>query len=196
MQNSNYSNLRTSYSLLHRAWKREKENEELQPLDGALYSDLSHYIQNQKSELLMLDEKTLKAQLISEECRNMKQFLTALIQSRYRKISERVVQGKKIPKNHLTPEEEVIYSGLLSTCNYMKTFLKEILKGRRPKAKELQFVNKPKRILIRFLKGIPAIIGPDMKTYGPFKEEDIASLPIENVESLIKRGVAVKVDVP
>jgi DNA replication factor GINS len=144
----------------------------------------------------MLDEKTLKAHLIFEESRNIKKFLMALIQSRYRKMFERVVEGKKIPKNHLTLEEEVTYSGLLSTWNYMGTLLKEILQERRTKVKEIQFVNKPKRILIRFLKSIPAIIGPDMKTYGPFKVEDIASLQIENVEILVKRGVAVEVDIP
>jgi DNA replication factor GINS len=51
-------------------------------------------------------------------------------------------------------------------------------------------VEEPKRILVRFLQAIPAIIGPDMKAYGPFKEEDVASLPAENAEILITRGVA------
>jgi DNA replication initiation complex subunit (GINS family) len=51
----------------------------------------------------------------------------------------------------------------------------------------------PKRILVRFLKAIPAIIGPDMKAYGPFNEEDVASLPAENAEVLLKRGVAMEV---
>ena len=47
---------------------------------------------------------------------------------------------------------------------------------------------------IRFLKDVPTIVGADMKTYGPFKEEDVASLPAENAEVLIKRGVVVEVE--
>jgi DNA replication factor GINS len=53
----------------------------------------------------------------------------------------------------------------------------------------------PKRILVRFIRDIPAIIGVDMEPYGSFKAEDVATLPLENVESLVKQGVAVKLEV-
>jgi DNA replication initiation complex subunit (GINS family) len=33
-----------------------------------------------------------------------------------------------------------------------------------------------------------------MKTYGPFKPEDVASLPQENAKILVKQGVAVEVE--
>jgi DNA replication initiation complex subunit (GINS family) len=33
-----------------------------------------------------------------------------------------------------------------------------------------------------------------MKTYGPFKAEDIASLPVENAKILIKQGLAERVE--
>jgi len=50
------------------------------------------------------------------------------------------------------------------------------------------------RATLRFLKEVPAIIGADMKTYGPFKVEDIAALPIENTKILIKQGLAEKLE--
>jgi DNA replication initiation complex subunit (GINS family) len=34
-----------------------------------------------------------------------------------------------------------------------------------------------------------------MKTYGPFKAEDVASLPVENVKILVKQGLAEKIEV-
>lgn len=43
---------------------------------------------------------------------------------------------------------------------------------------------------VRFLKDVPAILGPDMKTYGPFKKGDIAALPKENASIFIKMGIA------
>ena len=52
-----------------------------------------------------------------------------------------------------------------------------------------------KRVTLRFAKNIPAIIGLDMKTYGPFKVEDVASLPVENAKMLVKQGLAVLVEV-
>jgi DNA replication initiation complex subunit (GINS family) len=44
-------------------------------------------------------------------------------------------------------------------------------------------------VKIRFLKDIPAIVGADMKTYGPFKEGEIAELPKPNAEALVKQEV-------
>ncbi len=49
--------------------------------------------------------------------------------------------------------------------------------------------------VLRFLKPVPAIMGVDMKTYGPFNPEDVASLPEENAENLIRRGFAMVVEI-
>lgn len=49
-------------------------------------------------------------------------------------------------------------------------------------------------MLVRFVQEIPAIIGSDMNTYGPYRAEDVATLPHENARILIKQGVAVEVE--
>ena len=52
-------------------------------------------------------------------------------------------------------------------------------------------VSKPSELVpVRFVQDVPQIIGVDLKTHGPFKAEDIASLPKENAEALIKQGLA------
>ena len=56
-----------NYSLLYEAWKREKQDRELQPLNRRFYSILSQYVRNNSEEVQLLDEKTLKAQLLTEE---------------------------------------------------------------------------------------------------------------------------------
>jgi DNA replication initiation complex subunit (GINS family) len=50
-------------------------------------------------------------------------------------------------------------------------------------------------VLVRFLKPLPAIMGVDMKAYGPFQPEELATIPRQNAENLIKRGIAKKVSV-
>lgn len=47
-----------------------------------------------------------------------------------------------------------------------------------------------KKILVRILQDVPSFVGVDMKVYGPYKAEDVVLLPEQNVEALIKRGVA------
>src|SRR2546428_7220746 len=52
---------------------------------------------------------------------------------------------------------------------------------------------KKDKLLLRFVKDMPSIIGVDLKTHGPFLKEDIAVLPYENAESLIRQATAVEI---
>jgi DNA replication factor GINS len=45
------------------------------------------------------------------------------------------------------------------------------------------------------MKDVPAIVGVDLKTYGPFKVEDVGSLPAENAKTLIKQGLTQKINI-
>ena len=50
-------------------------------------------------------------------------------------------------------------------------------------------------ILVRFLQPLPAIMGIDMKAYGPFEPEELATIPVQNAQNLIKRGIVKPVEV-
>ena len=50
-------------------------------------------------------------------------------------------------------------------------------------------------MVLRFLKPLPAIMGIDLKAYGPFDAEDVASIPRENALNLIRRGIAKEVEI-
>lgn len=48
------------YDELYQAWKREKENPEIQPLSKDFYTRLNEYLRKAKEESRMLDEKTVR----------------------------------------------------------------------------------------------------------------------------------------
>ena len=52
-----------------------------------------------------------------------------------------------------------------------------------------------KFIVIRFTKNIPALVGKDLKIYGPFQKEDIARLPIQNASILIEENAATAIKI-
>lgn len=182
------------YATLYEAWKREKENKELQRLDRQFYAELSDHVRAHREELQMLDDKTLRAKLAAEESDKIERLFKDLTCTRYRKILETVLEGRNLSIDLLTLEEETVYRDVLSASEKMKSMERDILRGRAPRFKEVKDSEKPKRTLVRFLQDIPSIVGPNTKVYGPFKAEDVASLPYENAESLIKRGIAVKVE--
>ncbi|WP_297506967.1 hypothetical protein [Thermococcus sp.] len=45
-------------------------------------------------------------------------------------------------------------------------------------------------------KSLPAVMGPDLKEYGPFMAGDLVTLPEEIGSVLVRRGVAVKIRLP
>jgi len=180
------------YNELYEAWKREKENAGIQPLPKDFYAKLAEYVRKIREESRMLDQKTVKGRLLLQESRNVKKMVKELVFLRHEKTIKKELAGEIIPKEGLTLEEEKLVTELGSSFESFQAVLKDVLGGRLPQPKSRE---KPRRQVLRFLKEIPAIIGADMKTYGPFKPEDVASLPIENAKILTKQGVAVEVEV-
>jgi len=180
------------YNELYEAWKKEKENAELQPLRKDFYTKLAEYMRKMRAESRMLDEKTTKAKLLTHESKNVQKMVKELVLLRHEKTVKKALAGETIPKESVTQEEERLVKEIVPSFESFQTLMKDIMSGRLP---QLESREKPKKRVLRFIKEIPAIIGADMKTYGPFKPEDVASLPLENARILTKQGVAVEVEV-
>jgi DNA replication factor GINS len=179
------------YSELYEVWKKELQNAELQKLPEGFYAKIAEYSRKLREESRMLDKRTVKARLLKNEAENVKRMLRELMSARYKKLLKKASKEEKIPAEFLTIEEERLSNGVLPLAEAYRAFSAGLLKG--------QLLQKPnqeygKLLALRFLSEIPAVIGTDMKPYGPFKVEDLASLPLENARVLIKQGIAEKVE--
>ncbi len=180
------------YDELYDAWKKEKENAEIQRLPKNFYAKIADYIRKIREKGRMLDEKTTKAKLLKHEFKNVKNMTKELFRLRYDKALKKSLARETLPKEILTKEEEKFHGEILPLAEAYQSFLKNILQGRLSQREKEE---KPKKILLRFVQKIPEIVGSDMKTYGPFEPEDIATLPPENARLLTKQGVAIEVEV-
>jgi DNA replication initiation complex subunit (GINS family) len=181
------------YDELYRAWKQEKENVKLQFLPKNFFTKLSVYVKSLKEEQRMLDEKSMRARLLLTEYSHVIRLISELIQVRRVKILTEVLEGHSIPIEDCTSEEEEMHGTLASIIETYDGILKTVVEGREIKLKA--GAEKPKRILVRFIQPLPAIVGIDMKSYGPFKPEDIVLLPTENAEALLKQKAVMGVDI-
>ena len=179
------------YDELYEAWKKEKENAEIQRFPKNFYAKVAGYMKKIREERRMLDEKTTKAKLLKHEFENVKKMADELFQLRRDKVRKKALDRETVPGKILTEDEEKLYREILPLAETYQTFLKDILQGRLSRIEKEE---KSKKILLRFVQEIPAIVGSDMKTYGPFEPEDLATLPSENARILIKQGVAVEVE--
>lgn len=179
------------YKDIFEFWKKENDSTELGELPPDFYFQVSEYMKKLREEGRMIDRKTLKASLLKVEMRNVRRLVRELVKIRYQKLIRILMEGKKVPLDALAVQERnIVKEGSLSFAEMFQNLAKEALRGYLAEKVE----KTQKRVTVRFLKEVPAIIGADMKVYGPFQCEDVASLPIENVKILIKQKLAEKIE--
>jgi DNA replication initiation complex subunit (GINS family) len=181
------------YDELYAAWQREIEGTALVRLSPDFYARIADYLRRIKEETRMLDRKAVKAILLERELRNVRRMLQELVWARYSKLVKMFGEGQKVPSDLLTVEETKVCEGVLPFAQAYQKFAKNLFQGQVSK---VDVEKAHKRVALRFIKDVPAIIGADMKTYGPFIVEDVASLPVENAKILVKQGLAEVVEVP
>ena len=184
------------YGELYGAWQREVDDPALQPLPPDFYAQVADYVGRIKQEIRMLDEKALKAALLEQELKNVKRIVRQLMRVRYKKIVKFISGGSRLPLDLMTTEEAQLSEGYLPFVDGYRAFVKALIQDHHPQISVETPVELPrKRVVLRFLKAMPAVIGGDMKTYGPFLPEDVASVPVENAKIIVKQGFAVEVAV-
>jgi len=179
------------YNEVFEAWRFEVENAELGGLPPDFYARVAEYVQRIREESRMLDKKAVKVGLLGRELEYVQRMVGELVWARYNKLVRLVTESQKVPSELLTVEEVTLCSGFLSFVEAYHAFVKKLVQGQVLEVAVADKAHQPhKRVALRFLKAIPAVVGADMKTYGPFLAEDVASLPVENAKLLVKRGLA------
>ena len=212
------------YNELYAAWRREVEEPSIGSLSPDFYTRLAEYLKHISQENT-LDKKSVKVSLLEHEAQNVLRMLDELLLARYKKIVDTLSQSQKVASGLLTVEEARMSEDFMAFASSYQKFTNDLMQGHsirieakmevktEPKsetimeakvdvktvaqapaeAKTPSQVNK--RAVLRFTKAIPGIIGADMKTYGPFAAEDVASVPAKNAEMLVKQGLAVLIEV-
>lgn len=188
------------YNELYAAWRREVDESDLGGLPPDFYAKIAEYLKRIREENKKLDSKPPKINLVSHEAKNVLQMLDELLANRYQKMLQTIMRDQKIPKELLTTEEERMCANFAAFASNYHKFTSDLLEGQaiqavQQPALETGMPTTHKRSTLRFIKNIPAIMGADLKSYGPFVVEDVASLPIENARMLVKQGLAVMVEI-
>lgn len=115
-----------------------------------------------------------------------------LIEARQTKIRN---GEEPLDYSKLTDEEKYVLDGKRESEGRMNQVVAATVKGRPKMLESISARMRSKQIVVRFLKPTEAFVGVDMSKYGPFQQEDVASLPFENARAIIEGGAAVEVHV-
>ena len=169
---------------LHVTVLQEFQSEEIQELDTDFFKNLSNIIGKLKNEEYDGIEKKAKSQIISTAT-NLTELL---INKRLEKISNSATSY-----SILTDEEKFVIDSNDEMNERKDMIISAIINGKSKFLETTSTKHKTKPITVRFVKEFAEIVGVDLEKYGPFKPEDIATIPNENAQALISNGVALKV---
>ena len=164
---------------------RETNNDTVQEIDHQLYISISEFVEKLKSEGYDGVEAKVKDALV-----NMITDLTTLLL----KIRlEKAMKSNKIDYSNLLNEEKFILDADEEKRERMDIILSSTLNGKSKFLDSLATKHKTKSTVVRFLKETEQMVGADLAKYGPFKAEDVATIPYENAQALISKNIAAKI---
>ena len=171
---------------LYQTALREVSNDELQQIDSDFYMSTSDFIGKLKGENYDGIESKINRTLINFIMELTSQFLRI----RIGKIKDFQIDTKKaldVEKFILTSEDE--------TREREELILSSILSGKSKLLESLAQKTRTKLVSIRILQEVEQLVGSDSEKYGPFKPEDIVTIPFDNAQKLITENLAVKIRV-
>ena len=168
---------------LHVIVLQEFQTEEIQELNPDFFRNLSNFIGNLKNEEYDGIENKTKSNMIIIAT----SLTELLINKRLEKMST------ESSYSILTDEEKFIFDSNDEMNERKDMIISGIINGKSKFLETTSTKHKTKPVTVRFVKEFDEIVGVDLEKYGPFKPEDIATIPNENAQALISNGVALKV---
>ena len=198
-----------NYADIESAWEQETANESLQGLEDLKLSRMVSYLSKVRVSLAKAKAKDqLQADILAQEASNVEFMLNDLLLLRQDKILKAALSQSR-PIGTMTLAEEEFYNRLLRGVEGHQEFVKSALTGTPPSPAKRSTRKKRKKsadksdapteedtdyILVRFLRPIKdAFMGMDEATYGPFKKEDIATIPTENARAWLRDGTVIRI---
>ena len=170
---------------LHNTVLRETENDSLLEIKPNFYQNLSDFIGNLRKQEFDDVENKIKDTMIEM----VTELTSLLIHIRLEKISN----SDDFDISYLLDEEKFILDSLDEQNERTEMILSATINGKSKFLESLAENHKIKKFVIRFLDNVDEIVGADLEKYGPFKAEDIATIPYENAQALIAKNIATKV---
>ena len=142
------------------------------------------YLRGLDEELATTDRHTIQGRLLVKEKEVTDRLLHELMEARLQKIVSAAQNHAHIQTTSLTENESKLLARIEQTVSSLD--------------QPLQLPSKPDEtglVVVRILEDLPEIVGVDLRIYGPFKKEDVASLPEPNARALEKQGAAKAIEV-
>lgn len=162
-----------TYEILREFVTKEKNSQKLAELSEDFFKDARIYLESKarasegKEDLWELDNS-----------RRMLQDLLDARESKLVRLALMFVRAGVTP-GKVMPEEKEFFDRLVDSIRGFQDVRKETIEGKKEKLST-----------VAIIKEVPRFVAVNTKEYGPFKEGDVASVPKDNAEMLVKNKMA------
>lgn len=213
------SEISITYDLLFDVLRMEKSRDDLQKLDDQFYTNVVDYLISKESIISNPNTPPGERELTRIQLGNVKRLLVELYDRREKKIINLAIYKIKtssglISTETLLSEEKALFEKIhVELYRHRLSVLNNVLEGKIPLIVQTQNVpvgqatnkdadsdtlddfNDGTIKSVRFIKPVPRFLGTELETYGPYEENDIASLPSKIANILIKKSRAEEMNV-
>lgn len=176
----------TTLDSLKRYLDAESEARSLAILPGDFYSKLSMYSQQLK-RASGSGASEASVRLAASQVRMIGSMTSALLRLRIEKATR---LGGLL---QLLPEERYVCSAERRHRRRFDTFVDSV-SGGKPSFIEYAHRSEAERsVTVKFTKSVAELVGLDLRRYGPFMRDDVASIPAASADILVSNGDAIEV---
>jgi DNA replication factor GINS len=176
-----------SLNLIGRLMEEEMLDNALKRIPQDTYRSVALYLKDTRNSDQLCE--TLAAHLKLRE----KELLLNLTLNLLRLRLSKAKRGKGLQEANLLPEERYILEAEEQAERRLSKIVNALKNGQLSLLTSIEERHIRKLVTLRFLRAFDAIIGVDLRRYGPFKPEDVATIPLENAKPLVEQGVAVEI---
>jgi DNA replication initiation complex subunit (GINS family) len=171
---------------LRRQLEAEARSEGVTPLARDFYTRVSEYSQ-QLRRSGGSGNSELTERLLSRQRELIRGMVRDLLETRTHKASKRNGFGQ------LLPEERYVCQAQRKFHRRFESFVEALSDGRPSYIEMAHRRESTSSLTVRFTKHVDELVGLNLRHYGPFEVDDLASIPAADAAVLIAAGSAVEV---
>jgi Gins51-like protein len=176
----------TTIEYLRRRLDSESQTASLLPLPNDFYSSISTYSQKLKRSATS-GTSEVSVRLIVVQSKMIESMVAQLLKLRTKKAMQ---QNALL---QLLPEERYVCSAEQKFQRRFQTMVEAVSSGQPSFVEFAHRTESQRNITVKFLKHVNELVGLDMRHYGPYESDDVASIPAASADILIAGGDAVEV---
>ena len=174
------------YTDLLERWQKERDSPDILSLRDSFLQNIRDYIEQLLEQSRVEETADIQRRLFETELSNLQFMMKDLLTIRVQKILAQIVEHN-LDYDNLTRSERRF-------ADQISRNLRSVLMPADDLFAPLEANAKSQLLLVRFLEEHPQLVGVDLKTYGPFKADDLAALPAENARLIIRKNQAEPVE--